>query len=253
MFGRSAKFFISLYEYLVFVGETIYGLFRGPFYGLEVLYQMKEMGVSSLPIVVLTSLTTGMVFALQTGHALSYFGAKMYVGTLVGLSMLMELGPVLTALVLAGRVGSGIAAEVASMRVTEQIDAMRAMATNPIKKLSSTRFLAGMIIVPLLTYISILSGILGGMIVAVLNLGISLPFYKQSVFRMMMMRDVFVGFVKPFFFGFIIITVGAFVGFTSEGGTEGVGKSTTKSVVISSILVLVGDYFLTKVLLMILY
>jgi phospholipid/cholesterol/gamma-HCH transport system permease protein len=167
--------------------------------------------------------------------------------------MLMELGPVLTALVLAGRVGSGIAAEVASMRVTEQIDAMRAMATNPIKKLSSTRFLAGMIIVPLLTYISILSGILGGMIVAVLNLGISLPFYKQSVFRMMMMRDVFVGFVKPFFFGFIIITVGAFVGFTSEGGTEGVGKSTTKSVVISSILVLVGDYFLTKVLLMILY
>lgn len=245
--------FITVYEYVVLVAQTVRGMFSKPFYMGEIIYQTKEMGVSSLPIVVLTSLTTGMVFALQTGHALSYFGAKMYVGTLVGLSMLMELGPVLTALVLAGRVGSGIAAEIASMQVTEQIDAMRAMATDPIKKLSSTRLFAGMIVVPLLTYISIMSGIFGGMIVSVLNLGISLPFYKQSVFRMMMMRDVIVGFVKPFFFGFIIITVGAFVGFSSKGGTEGVGRSTTKSVVVSSILVLVGDYFLTKILLMLLY
>ncbi len=253
MFFGWRKLLTTFYEYLVLVWHMVKGVFTRPFYVGEVVYQMKEMGVSSFPIVFLTSLTTGMVFALQTGHALSYFGAKMYVGTLVGLSMLMELGPVLTALVLAGRVGSGIAAEIASMQVTEQVDAMRAMATDPIKKLSSTRLIAGMVMVPLLSYISILSGIFGGMIVAVLNLGISAPFYKQSVFRMMMMRDVIVGFVKPFFFAFIIITVGAFVGFTATGGTEGVGRSTTKSVVISSILVLVGDYFLSKVLLMLLY
>ena len=247
------SFFTSLYDYCSLLVASFTGIFKPPYYWDEVRYQMKSMGVSSLPIVILTSFTTGMVFALQTGHVLSLFGAKMYLGSLVGISMLCELGPVLTALVLSGRIGSGISSELASMKVTEQIDALRAMGINPIKKLASTRLLAGLIIIPILTVLSIASGIIGGMIISVGQLGISYSSYKKSVFQVIMLRDVFMGFVKPFIFALVIITVSVYLGFTCSGGTEGVGKATTRSVVISSIFVLVGDFFITKIILMLLY
>ncbi len=246
-------FFTALYDYLSLLTLSFVRMFNPPYYWSETLYQMKSMGVSSLPIVILTSFTTGMVFALQTGHVLSLFGAKMYLGSIVGISMLCELGPVLTALVLSGRIGSGIASELGSMKVTEQIDALRAMGIDPIRKLASTRLLAGLIIIPVLTALSVASGIIGGMIIAITQMGISYPAYKKSVFQVMMMRDIFMGFVKPFIFALVIITVSVYLGFTCTGGTEGVGKATTRTVVIASIFVLVGDFFITKIILMLLY
>ena len=240
------------YDFFALTIRSIYALFIPPFDWNETLYQMYSIGVESLPIVLLTSFFTGMIFSLQTGHLLMIFGAKMYVGTGVALAMILELGPALTGLVLAGRVGAGIAAELGSMKVTEQIDALRAMGTDTVKKLVSPRLLAGLLTIPPLTILADLMGILGGAFVAANSLGLPLLFYRRSIITTVRMDDLIMGFIKPFFNAAIIILVGSFAGLSTKGGTEGVGKSTTKAVVIASILILVSDYFITQMLMWVL-
>ena len=252
MFNSLQKFFVSVAEYFALGMRVVGGIFVPPLYTDEIFNQMYEIGVQSLPIVALTSFFTGMILTLQTGHEMAVFGAKMYVGTLVSLSLIRELGPVLTGLVVAGRVGAGIAAELGSMKVTEQIDAMRAMGTDPVKKLVTTRMLAGVIMVPMLTILADGLGILGGLFIANATFAISPQFFWKTVMDPMTINDIIMGLIKPLIFGIMIIWTACYTGLTTTGGTEGVGKSTTVSVVISSILILVGDYFITQILIWIL-
>ena len=229
-----------------------------PFYWRDTLTHMDRMGVGSLPILLLTGLFTGMVLALQSAVALRRFGADIYVGSLVGASMVRELGPVLAALIFAGRVGSGIAAEVGSMRVTEQIDALQSFGTDPIKKLVTPRILAGLIMLPILTIVTDAVGIFGGLLVSVIEIQVPADAYLRGVWGTLAQsgfvfgffpRDFVSGLAKPLVFGGIIALTGSYFGLAARGGTEGVGTATTRAVVVSSILVLAVDYFLTQLLL----
>ncbi|MCK4857090.1 MAG: ABC transporter permease [candidate division Zixibacteria bacterium] len=222
-------------------------IFRRPLYLGTIIEQMEQIGVRSLSIVLLTNFFTGMVLALQTGYQIARFGAKVYIGVVVALSIVRELGPVLTALVVAGRVGSGIAAELGSMKVTEQIDAMRAMGTDPIKKLVTTRLIALLIMLPALTIVGDFIGIIGGMLISVYSLGLDFSFYKSTSIQALSLVDIFTGMVKPVVFAVIIVTIGCYLGLNTTGGTQGVGKSTTYSVVVSSILIFLFDFLLVKV------
>ena len=226
--------------------KAISGIFTRPRYLGEVLFQMDEIGVGSIPIIILTGLFTGMVLALQSAVQLSIFGASIYIGKVVAMSMIKELGPVLSALMVAGRVGSGIAAEIGSMVDTEQIDAMRVEGSDPIKKLVVPRLIACMVMLPLLTVISDSVGMAGGFFIAISQFNIDPVFYWKSSFDILELRDIMLGLVKPVFFGFIIAMVGSYQGLRTHGGTVGVGRSTTESVVYSSISILVIDFFLTK-------
>lgn len=210
---------------------------------------MHLTGVRSLPIVLLISGFTGMVLALQAGYEMAIYGAKMYVGSLISLSLIRELGPVLVAMVVAGRVGAGIAAELGSMSVTEQIDAMRALGTNPIKKLASTRLIAITIMLPILTIIGDLVGIVGGLVIAVSSLNISGSFYWSTILTAVRFEDFVIGLIKPFVFAMVISTIGCFMGFNARGGTKGVGEATTQAVVVSSILIFLLDFLITKFIL----
>ena len=225
---------------------ALHGLFRGPRYHSEVLYQMDTVGVGSLPIIVLTGLFTGMVLALQSSAQLQIFGASIYVGKVVALSMVKELGPVLSSLMVAGRVGSGIAAEIGSMVDTEQIDAMRVEGTDPIKLLVLPRLIACVLMLPLLTIIADAIGLIGGYFIAIYQLKLDSTFYWTSVFDIIKYNDLVLGLFKPAVFGGIIAMVGCYLGLNTHGGTVGVGRSTTDSVVYSSILILVTDFFITK-------
>jgi phospholipid/cholesterol/gamma-HCH transport system permease protein len=226
--------------------KAISGIFTRPRYLGEILFQMDEIGVGSIPIIILTGLFTGMVLALQSAVQLSIFGASMYIGKVVAMSMIKELGPVLSALMVAGRVGSGIAAEIGSMVDTEQIDAMRVEGSDPIKKLVVPRLIACMVMLPLLTVISDSVGMAGGFFIAISQFNIDPVFYWKSSFDILGLRDIMLGLLKPVFFGFIIAMVGSYQGLKTHGGTVGVGRSTTESVVYSSISILVVDFFLTK-------
>jgi phospholipid/cholesterol/gamma-HCH transport system permease protein len=227
-------------------GRTLSALFTRPRFPQEIILQMDAMGVGSLNIVVLTGLFTGMVLALQTALSLETFGAKNYVGRVVSLSMIRELGPVLTALMVSGRVGSGIAAELGSMIVTDQINAMRAMGSDPIRKLVVPRLIAGLIMVPLLTILSDTVGLLGGWLISILVLKIPGGLYFQSSFDALTGSDIIGGIIKPIVFGYIIAMVGCYMGLQTSGGTQGVGRSTTQSVVVCSVMVLASDFVLTK-------
>ena len=242
------KFTIAVYEIAEMTWKASTSLLFRPVYLSEIIDQMNKIGVGSLAIVLLTSFFTGMILAFQSGVAMAIFGAKMYVGTVISLSMVLELGPMLAAIVITGRVGAGIAAELGSMKVTEQIDAMRALATDPIKKLVSTRLVAGFIMIPALTFIGDFMGILGGAYVAIYQMGIPMAIYNRSIVQMLYMEFLIIGLVKPFVFSIIIVMIASWCGLSTKGGTEGVGKSTTNSVVISSILILVSDYFLNILL-----
>ncbi len=200
--------------------------------------------MGSLTIVCLTGLFTGMVLTVQTSATLDAFGARPYVGRMVSLSMIRELGPVLTALMVSGRVGSGMAAELGSMVVTQQIDAMRSLGTDPIRKLVAPRLIAGLIMVPCLTILSNGVGLVGGYMVATLTLRLATGLYWHSALDAIKVYDIFMGLVKPIVFGYIIVAVGCYQGLTTTGGTRGVGESTTQSVVAASILILASDYFL---------
>ncbi|MGH7475040.1 MAG: MlaE family ABC transporter permease [Longimicrobiales bacterium] len=229
-----------------------------PFYWRDIVIQMDRIGFASLPIVLLTGLFTGMVLALQSSVSLSKFGAEMYVGSLVGASMIRELGPVLSSLMVASRVGSGIAAEIGSMRVTEQIDALQSFGTDPIKKLVTPRLIAATLMMPLLTVVADVVGIIGGLIVAVFKVQIPADMYMRSVWNTIALsgfvlgffpRDFVEGLFKPLVFGAIIALTGSHFGLRTSGGTEGVGESTTRAVVTASVLILAVDYFITQFLL----
>ena len=249
---------LSLQEYFVLAGKAIGFIFSRPFYGGDVVQQMDAIGVGSLGIVLLTGFFTGMVLALQSSVQLKTFGATMYIGRLVAASMIRELGPVLAGLMVAGRVGSGIAAQLGSMRVTEQIDALNTLGTDPIKKLVTPRVVAALIMLPTLTVINDFAGILGGNLIANIYVGIPTSLYWRTVWEQIaaggfMLRyiphDFIHGLFKPFVFGGIISTLGCHFGLKTSGGTEGVGVATTRTVVTASILILVVDYFITQLLL----
>jgi phospholipid/cholesterol/gamma-HCH transport system permease protein len=249
---------LSLQEYFILAWKSLRFIFARPFYAQDLVQQMDEIGVKSLGIVLLTGLFTGMVLALQSSVQLKTFGATIYIGRLVAASMIRELGPVLAGLMVAGRVGSGIAAQLGSMRVTEQIDALNTLGTDPIKKLVTPRVLAALIMLPILTVINDLIGIFGGNLIAKLIVDIPSSMYWQTVWQQIaadgfvlryVPADFVQGLTKPFVFGGIISITACYFGLGTTGGTEGVGHSTTRTVVSSSIMILVIDYFLTQLLL----
>lgn len=228
------------------VGRAIVSAFRRPFeFGL-IIEQMESLGVKSLPIVCLTSLFTGMVLCLQTGYSFARFGAKPYVAKIIAFALTRELGPILVALIVSGRVAAGISAELGSMNVSDQIDAMRVMGASPNKKLVMPRVVALLIMLPILALIGDFLGILGGMVIGVVELNLGASFYLSSSLDVLSIWDILSGVGKCFFFGLIIGTIGCYQGLTTSGGTRGVGISTTKAVVLSSILILIADFFLTK-------
>lgn len=214
----------------------------------SVFAQMVSIGTESLPVTVLTSLFTGMVLALQTGVSFRrVFNEPIYVGTVVGLSLTKELGPVLTAVVVAGRVGAAIAAEIGTMKVTEQLDALYTLGTNPIRFLAVPRLIACLICIPILTLIANFVGIVGGLLIAVYRLGIPQTTYLNEI-QALTWKEGTHGLAKSFVFAGIITLISCYKGFTCEGGAEGVGKATTSAVVISMVLILVCDYFLSALL-----
>ena len=215
--------------------------------------QIDVIGLGSLTVVVLTGFFTGAVLALQSGMTLDQFGARPFVGRLISASMIKELGPVLTALMLAGRVGSGIAAELGSMMVTEQISALRALGTDPIRKLVVPRVLAGVIMCPILTVVANAVGLTGGWLIALTQLRVPSGVYWSSVVEGLYIQDVWMGLIKPFFLGFVIVTIGCHVGLRTSGGTQGVGRATTNAVVAASVVVLVVDFFVTRLLISIFF
>ncbi len=209
--------------------------------------QMLFMGVSSLPLVLITSIFTGGVSAVQAAYQFSDYVPMRYLGTAVGKAVVIELGPVLTALVVAGRVGAGIAAELGTMKVTEQIDALETLALNPIRFLVVPRFLSGIFMLPVLTIFSDFVAILGGLGVSVFLLGISSYTFLNGLKLFFHTRDLIGGLVKAVVFGGIIATMGCYHGFKTQGGAEGVGKSTTRAVVFSSVLILISDYVIASI------
>jgi phospholipid/cholesterol/gamma-HCH transport system permease protein len=261
-FNDAAKeWVLSIQEYFTLAWKAFRFIVARPFYGGDVVQQMDAIGVQSLGIVLLTGLFTGMVLALQASVQLATFGATMYIGRLVSASMIRELGPVLAGLMVAGRVGSGIAAQLGSMKVTEQIDALNTLGTDPIKKLVTPRLIAALIMLPVLTVINDLIGIVGGNIIATAYVGLPASLYWRTVWEQMaaggftmryIPNDFIHGLTKPLVFGAIIAITGCYYGLKTSGGTEGVGEATTRTVVRASILILVVDYFITQILLSVL-
>jgi phospholipid/cholesterol/gamma-HCH transport system permease protein len=244
---------LEVQEYARLTGAAIRGVFTRPFYGRDTIEQFDAVGIGSLTVVLLTGFFTGAALALNAGMTLDQFGARSLVGRLVSASMIKELGPVLTGLMLAGRVGSGIAAEIGSMVVTDQINALRALGTDPIRKLVVPRLLAGFLMAPLLTVVSDASALIGGWVIAVLNLHVASGVYWQSVQDGLYMGDVWMGLLKPFFLGFVVSSIGCVVGLRTTGGTQGVGRSTTNAVVIASVAVIAVDFFVTPLMIEFLY
>ncbi len=228
--------------------KALANLFTRPIYFREMILQMDRMGIGSLVIIILTGFFTGAVMAIQSEGALRTYGAVSMTGQLVSLTIVRELGPVLSALMLSGRVGSGIASELGSMVVSEQINAMRALGTDPTRKLVTPRMVALILMLPLLTIICDAVGMFGGWIIAVYKLLISSNQYWTDALNAINPSDVVGTLLKPIVFGFIISITGCYVGLRTEGGTQGVGKSTTQAVVSSSILVIAADFFLNNLL-----
>lgn len=224
-----------------------YLVFNPPRPGI-IFDQMYKIGVLSLPVVLLTGAATGMILAVQTYYQLHQLTIESVVGIIVGLSMTNELGPVLTALMVAGRVGASMSAELGTMKVTEQIDALYTLATSPVKYLIVPRFVASILLIPLLTVCSIFVGIIGGYMIGVYMLGINSTFFIKNLRDFTEVTDLANGIIKSLFFSLIIVLVGCYKGFTTEGGAEGVGKATTESVVISCISILIADFFLSLIL-----
>jgi phospholipid/cholesterol/gamma-HCH transport system permease protein len=251
--GRAKRAVLEIQEYLRLVGRVARGLVSRPFYYRDVVEQFDAIGIGSITVVLLTGAFTGMVLALQTGTTLDQFGARSLVGRLVSASMVKELGPVLTALMVTGRVGSGIAAELGSMVVTDQINALRALGTDPVRKLVVPRVLAGLIMVPVLTVVAVGVGMVGGWIITVTQLKVASSVYWNAVVDGLYMEDIWMGLVKPFVLGFVIVSIGCHVGLRTAGGTQGVGRSTTNAVVAASVAVLAVDFFVTKLLIALMY
>jgi phospholipid/cholesterol/gamma-HCH transport system permease protein len=238
----------SVQDYALLAGQAVANLFRKPRYFADTIQQADLIGFGSLPIIVLTGLSIGAELALNSANTLQRFGSLSLIGQLVSVGMVRELGPIITGLMVAGRNASGMASELGSMVVTEQIDAMRALGTDPMKKLVTPRVVSTTFMLFFLTIISDLLGLFGGAVVSVLLFGLDWRQYWNTAYQTLVFQDVFMGLMKPLFFGFIIATIGCYYGMTARGGTQGVGRATTQAVVASSVLILVVDLFITKLL-----
>ncbi len=247
-FGYRAVRFIEYLggAFMLFV-QTIFWIAVPPLKSRHIFEQMSKIGVNSLPIATLTSFFIGVVLALQSAYQMKKVGALMYIPSLVSISITREIGPVITALVVAGRVGASIAAELGSMKVTEQIDALETLATNPVKYLVVPRFIALFMMLPLLTIYADIIGIFGGYIVSVYKLGLSHALYIKMSFDSLVLKDIFTGLFKTLIFASIICIISCFEGMKVSGGAEGVGAATTKAVVTSFILIIVSDAIFTMI------
>ena len=233
-------------ELALLAGQAFTQLVRPPYEMPLWIQQMERIGVRSLGVASITAVFTGMVLALQTAYSLPALGIKYYIGSVVSKSLVRELGPVLTALIVGGRIGAGMTAEIGTMKVTEQIDALRSMAADPIRKLVVPKLAASLVMLPALTVLGDLLGILGGLVVAVFQLHLPAALYLNDVLSKLTLADIGSGVGKSFFFAFFITLVGCYNGLNTEGGADGVGRATTNTVVLAAILVLVSDFFLTK-------
>lgn len=246
--GAAIRSFVSYFGALSRLsGEFFRALPKPPIWGPEMVKQCELIGVKSMPIATLILLFVGLVFALQFGVTLQTMGAVPYVGKVTSLSIIRELGPVFTALVVGGRVGAGMAAEIGSMKVTEQVDAIRALGADPIKKLVVPRVVATTLMLPIVSLFADVVGILGGMVISYLQFDLSMVHFYQSVVSTIRLTDFSSGFMKPFFFGFGISIIGCYEGLNCGLGTQGVGIATTRSVVSISVMVVLVDFFLTKI------
>jgi phospholipid/cholesterol/gamma-HCH transport system permease protein len=245
---RTLRFVEEAGKLMVLFIQILGWTFRPPVQGREILKQMEEVGVRSFPVVVITAAFTGMVLALQSFTGFKRFNAESMVGTVVALSMTRELGPVLTGLMVSGRVGSAMAAELGTMKVTEQIDALYTLATNPIKYLIVPRFLAAVLMLPILVIFADVIGMLGGYLVSVQVLGTNPTLYVRRTWDYLEFNDLMSGLLKAVCFGMIVALISCYQGFSAQGGAEGVGRATTKAVVISSLAILISNYFITVIL-----
>jgi phospholipid/cholesterol/gamma-HCH transport system permease protein len=230
----------------LFTGIAVYHMFTPPFYPRLLLRQMVEIGYNSLPVVGLTAIFTGMVLALQSYTGFARFSAEGAIATVVVLSVTRELGPVLAGLMVAGRIGAAMAAEIGTMRVTEQIDALTTLSTNPFKYLVAPRLIAGLTMLPLLVLVADIIGVMGGYLISIYKLGFNPGTYLAKTFIDLVALDVISGLVKASVFGFIIALMGCYNGYNSKGGAQGVGQATTNAVVSASILILTFNYFITE-------
>jgi len=251
LIGRNTiNFLTKLGAVSSFLWKVIKGIFTRPFATKSLFDQIVKIGWDSIPVTFFTAISTGGILALQSGYTLmtNMRGSEQFVGGIVALSIVTELGPILCAIMVAGRAGSGITAEISTMNVTEQLDALTTLSTNPINYLVVPRVLAGMIVLPLLTIFTDIVAIIGGLLVATLELGLNKAQYISTTLQFLNMEFINTGLIKSVFFGLIITLLSSFEGFRSEGGAEGVGKSTTKSVVFICMTILFADYFLTSIL-----
>jgi phospholipid/cholesterol/gamma-HCH transport system permease protein len=251
MNGLLRSWLFELGGLAILAGDAIRQGVRRPFERALWMEQLEHLGVQSLTITNVTLLFTGMVLAVQTSYSLASYGGQSFVGNLLGLSIVRELGPVLTALMVAGRVGAGITAEIGSMTVTEQVDALRVLAASPVKKLVVPRVGALVIALPLLTILADIVGLFGGMVMAVSEVGQSRAYFISHVLLALTMQDVMSGIGKTFFFAFFIGIIACYNGLNATGGADGVGKATTNTVVTASIAIIISDFFLTKIFLLV--
>ncbi len=238
----------NVQDFTFLLVDAVREAFTSPRYLVDTLMQMDSIGFGSLPIVVLIGFFTGGILALQAYREMSVFGEVGLIGEVVALAQVLELGPVLTALMMAGRNSTGIASEIGSMVVSEQVDAMRALGTDPLRKLVIPRLVATMVMMPLLTILADFCGLLGGYFVSYLTVRLTTEQYWTSAYQSLSYKDLFQGLLKPFMFAIIISMMGCYEGLRTTGGTEGVGRATTRAMVVASVLIIVTDFFITKFL-----
>lgn len=245
--GRPLVNFISsLGNLSLFIGKSIYNCVTPPFYFRFLTKQFMDIGFYSLPVVALTTVFAGMVIALQSYTGFAKYGAEGMVASVVLIAVTRELAPVLSGLMVAGRIGAAMAAEIGTMRVTEQVDALTTLSTNPFKYLVAPRIIAGVIVMPILVMIGDVIGIFGGYVIGVYKLGFNPASYIKATLQQLTMDDVNCGLTKAAVFGFIITLMGCYNGYRSRGGAQGVGEATTNAVVSSSIIILIFNYIITE-------
>ncbi len=244
--GLIERWIVKAGELAILAWHGFWALVRPPYEIRVWIQEMEQVGWRSLGVAAITTVFTGMVLALQTAYSLPTIGVKYYIGTVVSKSIVRELGPVLTALIVGGRIASGMTAELGTMKVTEQIDALRSMGTDPVKRLVAPKLAASLVMLPALTVIGDLLGILGGLLIGVFQLNLTPGFYINDVLDAVTLDDVCSGIGKSFFFAYFITIIACHNGLTARGGADGVGRATTDTVVLASIMVLVSDFFLTK-------
>jgi phospholipid/cholesterol/gamma-HCH transport system permease protein len=244
----ASKAFLShIQDYFYLCVRSLANLATGPRYFQDVLDQMDDIGVGSLPIVLMSGFFIGAVMVLQTGSQFVRFGQTALTGDIVSLALVRELGPTLTGILVAGRSASGIASELGSMLVTEQVDAMRAMGTDPSRKLVTPRVVAGILMLPLLTALNDFVGLLGGCLASVFSLRLGAVEFWTRAINALDFPDIMQGMMKPLVYGFVLATVGCYQGLNVRGGTQGVGRATTQAVVVSNVMIIAADVFLTKI------